>query len=194
MDNIELIRNKLDSIDSMNKEDAILLLNYNNLGDIICDTPSLRNIRKAYPKEKIIFLVRNQGCVELLSSCPYIDEAIEMPHSKDDLEVYYDFCKKLKKYHFIFSIQFVRPFNEVNRTHIPYMLGIEKRYGLIQSEYKSMYEKAFTDYYLLDNTTTRTEESLKILELLNIKVDNKKTECWYDEKKGVPHVASPKLY
>ena len=186
MNDIELIKKKLDSINSIKKENAILLINYNNLGDIICDTPSLRNIRKAYKDYKIIFLVRNQMCIDLLKECPYIDEAIEMPHSKDDINMYYDFCKKLKIYNFVISIQFVRPFNEINRTHIPYMLGIKKRYGLIQPEYQEKYKNAFTDYYLLDNTTTRTEESLKILELLNIKIDNSKTECWYN-KKNIMH-------
>ncbi len=183
MDEIELVRNKIASINSIKKEDAILLLNYNNLGDIICDTPSLRNLRRNYNNYKIIFLVRNQACVELLRKCPYIDKAIEMPHSKDPIDVYYKFCKSLNKYNFIMSIQFVRPFNEVKRSHIPYMLGIEKRYGLLQEEYKDMYGRAFTDYYSLNNNTTRTEESLKLLELLKIDIDSMKTECWYDKKK-----------
>ncbi len=183
MDEIDYIRNKLKSINSTKKEDAILLINYNNLGDIICDTPSLRNLRKSYPKYKIIFLVRNQACIELMKKCPYVDKTIEMPHSRDSLDIYYEFCKKLKKYNFIFSMQFVRPFNEIKRTHIPYMLNIENRYGLIQPSYKDQYDRAFTKFFLLNNTTTRTEESLELLKLLNIKIDNEKTECWYDSKK-----------
>ncbi|MGM9877073.1 MAG: glycosyltransferase family 9 protein [Bacilli bacterium] len=179
MNEIELIKNKLDKINSKNKEDAILLINFNNLGDIICDTPSLRNIRKSY-KEKIIFLVRNQSCIELLKNCPYIDEAIEMPHSRDDISIFYEFCKQLKKYNFILSIQFVRPFNEVYRTYIPYMLNIKKRYGLLQNDYKEKYELAFTDSILLSNNTTRTNESLELLKLLNIDIDNDKTECFLD--------------
>lgn len=181
MDEIDLIKEKLKLIES-GYEESILLINYNNLGDLICDTPSIRNIRKRYQKEKIILLVRNQCCVELMNNCPYIDEVIEMPHSKDSLEVYYEFCKKLKKYAFILSVQFVRPFNEFNRTYIPYMLDIKKRLGLIQKDYKAKYEKAFTEYVELFNNTTRTEESLELLKLLNIKIDNEKTECWINNQ------------
>jgi len=182
MNEIELIREKINSINSIKNEDAILLINYNNLGDLICDTPSLRNIRKSYPKDKIILLVRNQTCINLMNNCPYVDQVLEMPHSKDSIDVYYDFCLKLNKYNFKFSIQFVRPFNELYRTYLPYMLGIKKRLGLIQKEYEEKYKKAFTDYYFLENNTTRTQESLELLKLLNIKIDNSKTECFINEK------------
>ncbi len=178
---IELIKERLKFINSGNV-DAILLINYNNLGDLICDTPSLRNIRKKYTKEKIVLLVRNKVCIDLMKNCPYVDKVIEMPHSKDDIEVYYNFCIKLKKYNFIFSMQFVRPFNEYYRTYIPYMLGIDKRYGLIQKEYKDKYKDAFSDSIELFNNTTRTEESLLLVKKLNIDIDSDKTECWYNKK------------
>lgn len=180
MKNINLIKNRLNKVKMGNKE-AILLINYNNLGDLICDTPSLRNLRREYQDQEIVFLVRNSASVDLMTKCPYVDTVIEMPHSKDDYDKYYEFCKDLKsRYKFILSIQFVRPFKELKRTYISYMLGIEKRLGLIQKDYKDIYLDAFTDYVELYNNTTRTEESLELLKLLNIKIDNHLTECWLD--------------
>lgn len=163
------------------KKKTILLINFNNLGDIICDTPSLRNIRKAYQEERVIFLVRNQGCIELMKKCPYIDAVIEMPHSRDSLKEYLAFCRKLLKYDFVFSMQFVRPFFEIKRSHIAYLLGIKERYGLIQNGFEEYYQKAFTHCYYLKNNTTRTEESLELLRLKGISIDSEKTECWIDE-------------
>lgn len=181
MENINLIKSQLNEVQSGDKE-AILLVNYNNLGDLICDTPSLRNLRREYPDQEIVFLVRNPACVDLMTKCPYVDTVIEMPHSRDDYDKYYEFCKDLKsKYNFILSIQFVRPFKEFKRTYIPYMLGINRRLGLIQKDYKEEYLDAFTEYVELNNNTTRTEESLELLKLLNIEIDNHLTECWLEE-------------
>lgn len=169
------------------KNKTILLINYNNLGDIICDTPSLRNIRKAYQEERVILLVRNQGCIELMKKCPYIDMAIEMPHSRDSLKEYFSFCKKLLKYDFIFSMQFVRPFFEIKRSHIAYLLGIKERYGLIQNGFEEYYRKTFTHCFYLKNNTTRTEESLELLRLKKIPIDSEETECWIDHSNVQMH-------
>lgn len=164
-----------------NDEEYILLINFNNLGDLVCDTPSLRNIRREYKSARIIMLVRNQSCIEFMKLCPYIDEVIEMPHSKDSLKEYARFAESLRKYNFIFSLQFVRPFMEIKRTYLPYILNIKSRYGLLQKPYKKYYKFAFTDFILLNNTTTRTEESLSLVRLLHIEIDNENTECWIDE-------------
>ena len=165
-----------------NKKKYILLINYNNLGDLVCDTPSLRNIRNKYLNHKIILLVRNKSCVEFMRLCPYVDSVIEMPHSKEPFKNYKKFANLFLKYRFEFSMQFVRPFNEYYRTYLPYMICIKNRYGLIQTGYENIYDKAFTIKEYLDNTTTRTEESLNLLKLANITIDNDKTECWFDEK------------
>lgn len=164
------------------KDDYILLINYNNLGDLICDTPSLREIRHKYEGAKILLLVRNESCVSLMKLCPYIDEIIIMPHSKEKLKDYIKFAFKMLNRNFIFSMQFVRPFYEIKRTYLPYIINVKNRYGLIQEKFKKYYNKAFTHFYKLDNTTTRTEESLKLVELLGIKPTNKETECWIDKK------------
>lgn len=181
MKDIESVREKLNLINT-GKIKSILLINFNNLGDLICDTPSIRNLRRYYQKEKIILLVRNGSCMELMNNFEYIDEVLEMPHSRDDLSVYYDFCKKIKKYNFVLSIQFVRPFNEVNRTYIPYMLNIPMRLGLLQETYLEKYKNAFTNYLVLKNDTTRIEESLNLVKLLGIEIDSSKTECFINRK------------
>lgn len=164
-------------------EKYILLSNYNNLGDLVCDTPSLRNIRKSYPNHKIIMLVRNVACVEFMKPCTYVDKVIEMPHSKDHFNNYKQFANKFLKYNFEFSMQFVRPFNEYYRTYLPYMMCIKNRYGLIQMGYEKIYNRAFSNKFFLDNTTTRTEESLRLLTLAGIPIDNDKTECFIDRTK-----------
>lgn len=164
-----------------NKDEYILLINFNNLGDIICDTPSIRNISKAFPNKKIIMFVRNNSCVELLNSNPYIFKAIEMPHSSEPLKNYFKFAKKFLKHNFAFSMQFSRPFDEYKRSYLPFLLNIKHRYGLIQQGREKEYNKAFNHKIFLDNTTTRIEESLLLVKMLGIKIDNKKTDCFYDQ-------------
>ena len=61
---------------------------------MICDTPSLRNLRREYPDQEIVFLVRNHACVDLMSKSPYVDRVIEMPHSRDDYDKYYEFLSE----------------------------------------------------------------------------------------------------
>lgn len=159
----------------------ILAINYNNLGDLVCDTPSLRSLKKSNKNIKILILVRNQACVKFMKLCPYVDEILEMPHSKDSLMQNYIFAKTLKKYNFIYSIQFVRPFYEINRTYLPYLMNIKKRYGLIQKGFEKLYKKSFTNPFFLNNTTTRTEESAQLVKLTGTKIDSFETECWIDQ-------------
>ena len=166
------------------KQKYILLINYNNLGDLVCDSPSIRNIRKNFPDHKIILLVRNSQSLQFMSACPYVDKVIEMPHSHDSFKKYRDFTKKYLKYNFDFSIQFTRPFKEFYRTYLPYLMCIKKRLGLIQKGFEKIYNHAFTMKCYLDNTTTRTEESLMLLKLLNVNIDNDKTECFWDAKEA----------
>ena len=130
-----------------NKTKYILLINYNNLGDLVCDTPSIRNIRKNYPKHHIVMLVRNKSCINFMSLCPYIDTILEIPHSKAPFKQYIKFSNMFLKYKFSFSMQFTRPFNEYYRTYLPYILNIRKRYGLIQAPKEYNYKFCFTHKY-----------------------------------------------
>ena len=165
------------------KQKCILLINFNNLGDLVCDTPSIRNIRKLYKNHKIIMLVRNESCKQFMQLYPYVDEIVEMPHSHEPLKQFAKFAFAFLKYKFDFSMQFVRPFHEYYRTYLPYIMNIKKRYGLIQIGYKKIYNRAFNYKIYLDNTTTRTEESLSLLKFDNIPIDNEKTECFIDKSK-----------
>ena len=95
MKNINLIKSQLDLIKTGKKE-AILLVNYNNLGDLICDTPSLRNLRREYPNQEIVFLVRNPACVDLMTNCPYVDKVIEMFNKTKNNREFIEMVKKYK--------------------------------------------------------------------------------------------------
>ncbi len=163
------------------KRKTILLINYNNLGDLVCDTPSLRSLRNFYKNEQIIMLVKNKASMDFLSYCPYIDKIIEMPHSRDSLKKFFKFALKFKRINFLLSIQFVRPFDQMYRTMLPFILNIKQRLGLKQLDKKYRYLGSFTTSIKLDNTSSRIEESLNLIKKLNIPILGTHTECWYNE-------------
>ena len=170
------------------QQKAILLINYNNLGDLVCDSASIRNVRQSFPAHKIIMFVKNQSCVDFMKNYPYIDEIYEMPHSKDKINIVFKFALRFKQINFDFSMQFVRPFENCYRTMLPFIMGIKTRYGLKQKDKNYVYPLSFTKYVELDNTTTRIEESLGLLKLAKITISDSQTECFYDEKNAKIHI------
>lgn len=162
----------------INKE-KVLVITFNNLGDIICDTPSIKNIKNSIEKPYIVCLVRKEAGKELLKYCPYIDEILVMPSSLDSWWEFFKFSYKISKYDFDKSIQLTRPFNKVKKSYVPYMANIEKRYGLIQESMFKYYKKGFTNFYIVSNKTDRITESLAIVKKAGYHIKERNTECWY---------------
>ena len=83
---------------------GILILSYFNLGDLICDTPSFRSIRKKYLDHKIVCLVRSLPHKELMDQCPYVNETMIIYSESKNSIFYYIILSVWSLYWFIWSI------------------------------------------------------------------------------------------
>lgn len=163
-----------------NKNKRILVLSYFNLGDIICDTASFRALKLNWPDSYIHVLVRKSEGIELLKLCPYVDQVDTIVSQLDDLSLYLKQLNNLSKLNFTHSIQLVRHFDQVRKSHIPYILGIKERYGILDRDYEKVFKKCFTKYIYTGKRRSRREESLEIVKLTGAKLYNRNTECWID--------------
>jgi len=105
----------------------ILIIKFSAVGDVILITPSLKTIRKRFPKARI-FCVVGEPSRKILQACPYIDELLVL-----DAEHHYRgywgiirFARKLRKYHFDKIIDF----QNSRRSHLlSFLLSPRKSYG-----------------------------------------------------------------
>ncbi|MDR0920443.1 MAG: glycosyltransferase family 9 protein [Oscillospiraceae bacterium] len=161
---------------------GILVLSYFNLGDLICDTPSLRALRVKYIDYKIICLVRSVPHKELMDKCPYIDEAIIIYSEKKNSLLFY-----IKQLIILFnenifaSFQLVRHYGQLRRSAIPYILGIKYRYGLLNKN-RPEFNKCYSNPIITNNYRSRTDESLLVVESADIEIVNRETFCWFDNE------------
>lgn len=59
----------------LKKEKRILITRMDAIGDMVCTSPFLRELRKSYPEHSIT-LVCNPGIKNMVEECPYIDEIL----------------------------------------------------------------------------------------------------------------------
>jgi len=85
----------------------ILVIKIGAIGDVILVLPSLKAIRKKFPKAKIFCLVGEQS-KQVLQKCPYLDGLIvaDFAHKQRGWPRLIKFSKKLRKYHFDKVIDF----------------------------------------------------------------------------------------
>jgi len=161
---------------------GILILSYFNLGDLICDTPSFRSIRKKYLDHKIVCLVRSLPHKELMDQCPYVNETmIIYSESKNSIFYYINQLRLLSRINFVASFQLVRHYGQLRRSAIPFILGIKYRYGL-WSKSRPEFAKCYSHPVVTINNRSRTDESLLVVESAGIPILNRDTECWYASK------------
>lgn len=82
------------------------------------------------------------------------------------------FLNIIRKNNYIFSIQTTRPFEFIKKTYIPYMCGIKKRYGIIQTDMYKLYKSAFSRAYEVSNKTSRLNEALSVIKLSGMEIRN----------------------
>lgn len=167
---------------SKKKNINILVLSYFNLGDVICDVPSIRAIRKQWPGAKIHVLMRRLSGVEMISKCPYVDSAEVITSDLDDWKKYIKQLIHLKRMNFDLSFQLVRSFTQYRKTNIPYVIGVPKRYGLVDQKDEELYKHCFTKYAYVEGRTSRKEESIKVVLLSEINKVDSETECWISDQ------------
>ena len=165
-----------------NNDINILVLSYFNLGDVICDIPSLRAIRAQWPSAKIHILMRRPSGIKMIAECPYVDSAEVITSDMDNWGTYITQLLRLKKMSFNMSFQLVRPFSQFRKTNIPYVIGVRHRYGLIDLKDEALYRHCFTSYAYVEGKCSRKEESMKVVMQCGINDINSETECWIPEQ------------
>lgn len=82
---------------SFSKEDIheILVIRTDAIGDLICTTPFIRELRKNYPHSRITVVIRKSNRL-LLEKCPYIDELLFYDCNMIGGEIY-EQCASLDK-------------------------------------------------------------------------------------------------
>lgn len=160
----------------------ILILSYFNLGDVICDVPSIRAIREQWPDAKIHVLMRRASGVDMISQCPYVDSAEVIASDLDGWKIYIKQLIHLRIMHFDKSFQLVRSFKQYRKTNIPYVIGVPQRYGLVDPKDEGLYKHCFTKYAYVEGRTSRKEESIKVVLQSGINKVDSNTECWIPEQ------------
>lgn len=97
------------------------------LGDVILSTPSLRALRKHYPKAHITLVV-GRAAYEAVARCPYLDDIIIYDPARKDrgLIRHWRFIRKLRRYGFDMSVDL----QNSRRTHLfAYLSGAWLRMG-----------------------------------------------------------------
>jgi len=109
------------------EEKRILVIKLGALGDIILISPSLKLLRKRFPKSKICLLV-DERFYEAANHLPFVDEILvyHRKKSKGGLRRYIKMVQRLRSYRFDLSIDF----QNIPKTHLAaYLAGIPRRLG-----------------------------------------------------------------
>ncbi|OGQ13952.1 MAG: hypothetical protein A3B70_08275 [Deltaproteobacteria bacterium RIFCSPHIGHO2_02_FULL_40_11] len=102
----------------------ILIIKLSSWGDLVLISPSLRALRKEFPKAKITLLT-DPRFKSMMENCPYIDEIWMLPKQKLKLTLW-QFSRKIKKEHFDLSFDF----QNTKWTHLLAYFGkVKKRLG-----------------------------------------------------------------
>ncbi len=152
----------------------ILVIKLSSLGDIVLVGPSLRALRRKYPKPnyKISMLV-NTPYQELLFNCPYIDELIVCDFNERDrgIKGFFRVAQELRSRNFDFVVDLQNNY----RTHllsalslIPVRYGYKRKFGFLLSHSLQCGQMIHGPI----------EHQFKLLEILGIHNRDSKLELW----------------
>ncbi len=149
----------------------ILVIKISSVGDVILVTPSLRALRKKFPKAKMCCLV-GKNVRRILQGCPYVDELImyDPQHKDKGFFKFWQFAHRLRRYCFDKVIDF----QNSRKSHWLSFLSFPKdSYGYNNGK----------DGFLLSHTVKKSKQELmklapvqhqfQVLNLLGISYDNK---------------------
>lgn len=155
----------------------ILVIKLGAFGDIVLAVPSLRMIRKKYPKAFIAVLV-DSDLTASLEYCPYIDEVI--PFKRKDktapVRTLYRLAKKLRKYSFDMSVDF----QNTTKTHLVAALaGIPARYGYTRGLLGRFLTHGVGSF---DDPLPPVQHQFRVLSLLGVTECDERLELWPQEE------------
>lgn len=180
------------------KTDKVLIVRIDAIGDLVCTTALIREVRQNYPKSNITVLVSsaNKAIVE---DCPYIDKVIECPPNRfgedviDDIRGYRDILdlvnSKAQEENICNSYDVAilpNPILEGRRAveSLFYVVksGASKRIGYcygpdpLRHEIYKKFKDIFSDLQFVDRPMHETEFQLEMLRKAGMKIKSTKNE------------------
>jgi len=152
----------------------ILFVELSHVGDVISITPAIRAVRRKYPDAKISALVF-PAMAEILTNNPNINDII---HYEDDFS---DMLNKLKQKNFDIAIMLRPGSMKVSLlcllSNIKYRLGCRKS-GITEGKGFFLSRKV----YPLSRVEHAVDENLRIVQNLNVKIEDRHLEIYPSKK------------
>lgn len=157
----------------------ILVMTTGKIGDTVCATPFLRELKRGKPNSKVTVLLYKMN-KPILNFNPNVDEIIEIDSYLENFK-FLKLIKIIKSKNFNWSFNlFLGPITNV----IPYLTGIKNRAVIIGGDLTLMDRISihFNNHHLFHKKRTLfLDAQLKALEFLGIKTSNRKKELWLNK-------------
>ncbi|MBU1862136.1 MAG: lipopolysaccharide heptosyltransferase II [Candidatus Omnitrophica bacterium] len=168
-----MIDNTLRVYGDVRHQRRILVIKLGAFGDIVLAIPSLRMIRKKFPKAYIAVLI-DADFILCLENCPYIDEII--PFKRKDKKRQFiqmkNLIKKLRRYSFDISVDF----QNNKKTHlIAFLAGISSRYGYKRDMFGSLLTHRVGSF---SDPLPPVQHQFRVLSLLGVSQYDERLELW----------------
>jgi lipopolysaccharide heptosyltransferase II len=151
----------------------ILVIKLGALGDIILAVPSLRMLRKKYPKAFIAVLV-DANLTSTLENCPYVDEIIPFKRKerKNRMRNLRALIRRLRKFSFDISVDF----QNTPKTHaIAFLSGVTSRYGYKRGILGRLLTHGVGSF---EDPLPPVQHQFRVLNLLGITECDERLELW----------------
>ncbi|MCA9398391.1 MAG: GT4 family glycosyltransferase PelF [Candidatus Omnitrophica bacterium] len=152
----------------------ILVIKISSIGDVILVVPSLKAIRKKFPKAHLYVLVGEEGR-KILHNCPYVDGLIVYDHKNKDKK-WWNFLRlvnKLRRHKF----DKILDFQNSRKSHWLCFLSLpQESYGFDNKKWSFLLSNPVKNY---KNDIPPVRHQFQILEQIGIKYDKKvHLELW----------------
>lgn len=158
-------------------ERKILIFKLGAAGDLILAIPSIRAIRRKFPKAHISLLVE-PGLYPIVQGCPYIDEIITYDRKGKDRSI----RRTLRLINELRRIDFdwIVDFQNSLRTHlISYLSGAPRRFGYARKMGKLLLTDKVEEPEI---SLPPLKHQLQMLKLLGIKRIDESLELWHSKE------------
>ncbi len=156
------------------REKKILVLKLGAMGDLILGTPSFRMIRERFPDASISLLVDKKWSA-LVSSCPYLNEAIPVNREKLNQPLYLlKLAKQIRREGYDLCVDL----QNSKWTHLLAALsGIPERYGFYRGIFGFLVNRPDRSFEVADSPV---KHQFRILSKIGVKQLDETLELWPD--------------
>lgn len=151
----------------------ILVISLSGIGDTLCITPLIKEIRKNYPDSVIDVLVMWKGSEDILKNNPHIDKIYKFNMIKEGFAKSLLFCLKLRNKNYDISINSY-PQSKREYRMVSWLIGAKNRVSHIYDNYNFLDSLLINKSIMQDYGLHFIDNNLKLLNLLDKKIKIKK--------------------